>query len=323
MNQLKTLIALICCITFHIDAQLINFSPEHIFEQFPAFNEKYVQIKRIKAVVFDIIDKKDWQEAEDKNLVEVYEFYTNGKLKRQYHTTIKKIIQYETVQNSRSRFQQKNKPIIVKEKYEYDTISTEYIYQTNLIIQRHRYPNNYIEATYYKLCGNWICKEEKYVETYRQLSTGNSVLDKMYIKAYDSIVTYDYGQQIKQLYYNNEKLPYKEKFIYKNAQQQIYQIIEQLIVAQGRIKKEFVYLSATQLDSAKMTIDYGQPEHYLIKYQYDEQQRVLAEWHYKHNQIVKEYQYIYNQNNQELKSILIRTPENKNIRIIKLNFEYY
>lgn len=315
MNLLKILILLISLISSTFKAQLLSFNPEYIFEQFPIFNSDYVQKNKIKSITFDIIDKKDWQEAEDKNLVEVYEFDTQGRLIRKYHTSIKKIIQQQ-IENK------KHKVIATKEFYEYDTTSTEYIYQPSLIIQRHKMPNNYIEATYFKLCNQQICKEEKYIETYRYLSTGQQVLDKLLLKASDSIANFNYEKQIKQIYYNNEKLPYKEKLIYLNNKNQITEILEQLTVASGKIKKKFEYNDNNKLKSAEMIINYGTPQNYYISYTYDNQQNVLSENHTKNNTLFREYQYIYDENN-NLKSILIRTYEDKNIRIIKLKYEYY
>ncbi len=315
MNLLRILLTFNLLVTLKTSAQLLILKPEYLFEKFPVFNQSYIYQYKIKSIIFNIIDKKDWQEAEDKNLIEVYEFDTAGQLKRQYHTSVRKIIQYET-------HRKKNKATITKEFYEYDTISTEYVYQKNLFIERRKWPNHYTEADYYRIYGKWICKEEKYVETYRTLSTGNQILDKMLLKASDSIASYDYGRQIKQVYYNNEKLPYKEKFIYKNEDQQIYEITEQLTVANGKIKKTFEYNDNNTISKANMIIDYGQTEIYQIQFNYDDKKRLFSENHFKNNQALKEYQYIYDENNQ-LKSILIRTFENKNIRIIKLKFEYY
>jgi hypothetical protein len=315
MNLLKIPIILIS-ITFSISkAQLLIHPPDLLFEKFPVFNEKYIQQNNIKKIIFDIIDKKDWQEAEDKDLTEVYEFDENGRLKRKYHTTIKKVIQYET-------HNKKNKSIITKEIYEYDTVSTEYTYLPNQIIERNFLPNNYADAHYYKICGKEICKEEKYTEFYRTLSTGTRVLDKVLLRSYDSIATFSYENQIKKVYYNNEKLPYKEKFIYFDKNKRITEISEQLIVTTGYIKKQFFYNSSGNIENATMTVNFGNPENYAIEFNYDEKtQQLISEIHFKNNNKMKEYQYIYSQNNNELYSILIRTFEEKNIRIIKLKIQ--
>ncbi len=315
MSLWKVFMILISLISFFSRAQLLSFNPENLFEKFHQFNADYIKKNHIKSIIFDIIDKKDWQEAEDKNLVEVYEFNKDGNLKRQYHTSVKKIIR-EQIENK------KHKIIATKEYYEYDTTSIEYIYQPSLIIERHKMPNNYIEATYHKLCDKQICKEERYIESYRTLSTGNRVLDKLFLKASDSIANFQFSNQIKQVYFNNERLPYKEKFIYFNDKHQITKITEHFTAASGKIKKTFQYNSQNQIQEAEMTIDYGTPEIYKIQYTYDSLGVVLSENHFKNNYLFKEYQYIYDENNYQLKSILIRTFEDKNIKIIKLKYEY-
>lgn len=309
------------CLTFGpiwiIKGQLL-LNPYEIFEKFPIFDENFIRQRRIKQIIFDIIDKKDWQAAEDKDLTEVYEFLSNGKLKRQYHTSIRKVLRYEThIQHK------KQERITTTEHYEYDTLSVEYIYEPSLIIERHHYPNNYTEATYRRYCGAYVCKEEKYIETYRPISSEKKVLDKLFLKAQDSIQTYNFDHQIKQIYYNNEKLPYKEKFIYFNKQHQITEILEQFMVANSRLKKVFNYNDYGNIENAVMTIDFGTQELYRITYTYDDKNRLFSEKHYKNQEEIKEYQYIYNENSFELKSILIRTYETKNIRIIKLNYTYY
>lgn len=318
MNRLMMFLLFVWIIIWinSIKGQLLLHTPEWLFEKFPVFNESYIKQRQIKSIVFDIIDKKDWQEPDDKDLTEVYEFDKGGKMLRKYHTGVKKVVRYET-------HNKKSKKVFINEHIEYDTISTEYVYQPNVLIERNIYPNNYIEATYFKKCGKWICKEEKYIETYRQLSTGGKVLDKLLLKAQDSIVTYDFGKQIKQVYFNNEKLPYKEKFIYFNDQKQVVEIIEQLVVANGKIKKEFDYNSAGQLENAVMVVDYGIPDTFSIHFYYDKQGRVESEKQFKNNKELKEYQYIYSENNSELKSILIRDFDTSNIRIIKLKMIHY
>jgi hypothetical protein len=108
-----------------------------------------------------------------------------------------------------------------------------------------------------------------------------------------------------------------------NDQKQIVEITEQLVVANGKIKKVFDYNSAGQLEDAVMVVDYGVPETYSIHLYYDKQGRVESEKQFKNNKELKEYQYIYSENNQELKSILIRHFDESSIRIIKLKMGYY
>ena len=60
-----------------------------------AFNQEFVKAQKIKTITFDIIDKRDFAVAEDKNLINYYEFNSNGQLVRFYYTNIIKTIEKE------------------------------------------------------------------------------------------------------------------------------------------------------------------------------------------------------------------------------------
>lgn len=47
-------------------------------------------MKNVRKITFEIVDKKDYEIPIDKNLVETYEFDTNGPLSRFYFTNISK-----------------------------------------------------------------------------------------------------------------------------------------------------------------------------------------------------------------------------------------
>ena len=68
---------------------------ESAFDNQLPFNTAYIKTHNIKSITFDILDKKDLQVAEDKGLLNYYEFNDIGLLKRFYYTSIAKIIQKE------------------------------------------------------------------------------------------------------------------------------------------------------------------------------------------------------------------------------------
>ena len=76
-------------------SQTLIPTAETAFESQLPFNTEYIKSQKIKSITFDIIDKKDMQVAEDKGLLNYYEFNTNGLLTRFYYTSIIKIIQKE------------------------------------------------------------------------------------------------------------------------------------------------------------------------------------------------------------------------------------
>jgi hypothetical protein len=76
-------------------SQTLIPTAETAFESQLPFNTEYIKSQKIKSITFDIIDKKDMQVAEDKGLLNYYEFNPSGLLTRFYYTSIIKIIQKE------------------------------------------------------------------------------------------------------------------------------------------------------------------------------------------------------------------------------------
>ncbi len=296
-------------------SQLLKIDPTLLFEKWPIFNEAYIKENKIKRITFDIIDKKDLQEAIDRNLVEVYEFNTQGLLTRNYHTQIKRTIQ-EEIRNK------KNNVVSIKSTFEYDTISYEYAYNSNNdLITTKYHSQNYHEGSYFRYQNHNLTREERYIENYRTLINGQMILDKLSLKYYDSIYTFKTDKQTKQVFYNNEKMPYKETFYYKADDGKLLETSEYLSVANGKIKKHFNY-SKNMVQDATMVVDYGNPKQTIINFTYDTNNQLYSEKHTIDNKDYKEIQYIY-QEDGSLKSILIRSFDEKNIRIIKIYYEFY
>ena len=63
-------------------SQTLIPTAESAFESQLPFNTEYIKKQKIKSITFDIIDKKDFQVAEDKGLLNYYEFNSNGLLTR-------------------------------------------------------------------------------------------------------------------------------------------------------------------------------------------------------------------------------------------------
>ena len=106
---------------------------ETAFETQLPFNAEYIKEQKIKSITFDILDKKDLQVAEDKGLLNYYQFNKNGSLSRFYYTTISKIIQKEYFVAARhhKRRQISAAHSYTKNEYVYDTISTSYFFNEN------------------------------------------------------------------------------------------------------------------------------------------------------------------------------------------------
>ncbi|MEI8137964.1 MAG: hypothetical protein WCH21_11615, partial [Bacteroidota bacterium] len=163
------LILIFSAFCFFARTQVLLPSTETPFETHHNFNPDVIKKNNIKRITFDILDKKDFQVAVDKNLVESYDFDTNGKISRYFYTTIIKSIDKEITtppvfKKSRKIRDGETKTISV---YIYDTVSTNYFYSgKNLILKRYFDGFNYYESRYYRYdsAGN-LTKELRFKET--------------------------------------------------------------------------------------------------------------------------------------------------------------
>src|ERR1043166_10142355 len=78
---------------WNASAQVLVPSAESAFEPMHSFNPQLIAARGIRKITFEILDKKDFQVAEDKSLVEVYEFNPSGLLARYYYTNIIKTLE--------------------------------------------------------------------------------------------------------------------------------------------------------------------------------------------------------------------------------------
>ena len=110
---------------YNAKAQTLIPLAESAFESQLPFNTEYIKTNNIKAITFDILDKKDLQVAEDKGLLNYYEFNDLGLIKRFYYTSIAKIIQKEyhsgAVYHRRKKVS--NGYSYTKNEYIFDTVS--------------------------------------------------------------------------------------------------------------------------------------------------------------------------------------------------------
>src|ERR1700752_626143 len=137
---------------------------ESAFEPQLPFDDEYIKAQRIKSITFDIIDKKDFQVAEDKGLLNYYEFNDQGQITRFYYTSIAKVIQKEYHSGPVYHHKRKvnNGHSYTKNEYIYDTISTNYYYNEKFLLKLKRYNDgSYYESYYYDYSLEGKIKQEK------------------------------------------------------------------------------------------------------------------------------------------------------------------
>lgn len=307
-------------------AQTLIPTAETAFESQLPFNNEYIKTQKIKSITFDIIDKKDLQVAEDKGLLTYYEFNSNGLLIRFYNTSIIKVIQKEYHSEPVYRRGKKisNGHSYTKNDYVYDTVSTNYFYTPNNLLKLKRYNDgSYYESHYYdysiegKVEKEKRCKETNVSENKTEFKLGAQFVIS------DEVFKYlpTGKNQYKKTCMNDEGRPYKEIIYTMNDAKQPISINEQYTVAWITQNSTFEYNPKSQLTKASYKSNSNGDIEQIRTYEYDANDCLLTEKHFKNGQLIKEISYITD-SNKKVNSYIIRDPNNKSIRIVKLFYQY-
>lgn len=295
---------------------------ESAFETQHNFNPAVIKAKGIKRIVFEILDKKDFEVAVDKSLTEVYEFNPNGKLSRFYFTTIVKTLERQITRTDRrgNRFTQS-----IPE-YVYDTVSTTYFYgaNDNLILKRYHDGLNYYESRYYRYdsLGN-LTKELRFKETNNSPNKGLFILGNQVLLSEDSFQYKKFSTgQLRCIYLNNENRSYKEKVTnFDSSGHKIKE--EEHYTAASWIRQDntFEYKSG-RLIMAQFEGNAHNKVTLKNTYEYDEINELYSEKQYRNDLLLREISYVTSKSDTLLNSIIIRDPINKTMRIVKLRYEF-
>ncbi|MES2567248.1 MAG: hypothetical protein V4565_10300 [Bacteroidota bacterium] len=322
-------ILLICFLstsTTSFFGQTLLPTAETAFESQLPFNTEYIQTQKIKSITFDIIDKKDLQIAEDKGLLNYYEFNKEGLLTRFYYTSINKIIQKEfhTGPRYHKRKLVSNGSSYTKNEYVYDTVSTTYFYNADNKLKLKRYNDGpYYESYYYDYNAEGkLEKEKRYKETN---VSGNKSEFRLGGQFLISAETYTYlatgKNQYKKTCMNDEGRPYKDIIYTLNDKKKPSSINEQYTVAWITQNSHFTYNTKGQLIKASFKSNSNGDEEHIRTYEYDTKDCLLTEKQFKNGVLLKEISYVTDTYNR-VNSYIIRDPNNKTIRIIKLFYQY-
>jgi hypothetical protein len=295
--------------------------PNAFADTYP-YTSELIKQKKIKRIIFDIIDKKDFEVAQDKQLIENYEFNSEGLLTKYYYTIISKIIEREITTVLRHGKQSIQK----RTEYLFDTISTTYLYQNKkLILKRHCDGKEYYESRYYRYSKeNMLCKELRFKETNNSKSKNLFILGNQVQLSEDSFQIQKYGPtQTKIIYLNNENRPYKEEIIN-------YDLLGRMInsgefyTAASWIQQEKKYTYAREgLITAELKSNANSTFSMKNKFEYDQNNELYLQQFYKNEVLQKEIHYVNDSINKLLNSFIVKIPNSKSLRIVKLSYEYW
>lgn len=302
-------------------AQILLPTAETAFEPQHHFNPTLIKQNGIKKITCEIIDKKDFEVAVDKSLTEVYEFNNSGFITRHFYTTIVKSIEKHVTKYSRKghTFQD------VTKEYEYDTIGTTFIYNGNsLILKRFHNGGNYYESRYYRYDNEGLLtKEMRFKETNNSIDKAYFVLGNQVLLSEDSFQYQKFGsKQLKCVYLNNENRPYKEQVINYDSVGLKKSIDENYVAAAWIMQQQRFEHKNGKLISATFQGNANGSFNLRNVYQYDENGELYAEFQYKNEILQKEISFITEKTTGLLNSYIIRDPDAKSLRIVKLKYDY-
>ena len=326
----KNRITLLCILSFIIHnsflAQTLIPTAESAFESQLPFNTEYIKKQKIKSITFDIIDKKDFQVAEDKGLLNYYEFNSNGLLTRFYYTSIIKVIQKEYYVAAKSLHRKKisNGYTYTKNDYLYDTVSINYFYTPLNLLKLKRYNDGSFYESYYfdyspegKVEKEKRCKETNVSENKSEFKLGAQFTISEETFKY----TTTGKNQYKKISQNDEGRPYKETIYTLNDVKQPLSINEQYTVAWITQNSAFTYNKKGQLTKATYKSNSSGDMEQIRTYEYDTNDCLLTEKQFKNGILLKEISYVTDAD-KKVNSYIIRDDTNKSIRIVKLIYQY-
>lgn len=323
LNKLHRTFFLILAFAFSsVRAQILVCSPETAFEPMHNFNSELIKAKNIKRITFDIMDKKDYQVAVDKDLVETYEFNDEGKLTRYYFTNVAKTIEKQVISYAGRRRTPYSQTY---NDYIYDTVSTCYLYSDGkLVCKRYHDGAMYYESRYYNYSNDsHITKEFRFRETNNCKDKSVFILGGQLKLSEDSFQYFKYSdKQLKCVLLNNENRPYKEQTISYDSLKRVTSVNEYYTAAAWIKQDQKFEYSGNRMVSAEFKGNANNSVNLKITYEYDSNNELLTEKHYKNDVLQKELSYITDFENKLLKSLVIRDHINKSMRIIKLRYDF-
>jgi hypothetical protein len=312
-------------------AQFFVPSPENAFSKEFAFQASQVSHNQIRKIVFEILDKKDYDIPINKNLIEYYEFNDKGYVNKYYYTDVIKVIEKQISVPAVYRRGRLSRPAHtdVFNQYIVDTIGTVFFYDTDntLLMRRYHDGAGYYESRYYHYDSlGYQVKENRYRETNQSVHKSIFILGNQVLISTDSMQWIHYSQnQSKGLFFNNEKRPYKELILLRKDSL-LYESSESYVSASWiRQVKTFEYNSKKQLTKAsfKTNANSNSNLEWRYEYEYDDHGWLLNVKHYKNDLLLTETGYVNDYRANLVNSIVIRDFPNKSIRIIKLKYEYF
>lgn len=304
-----------------LSAQVLLPTYQTAFELEHHFNAALIKQKGIRKITYEIMDKKDFEVAVNKNLVETYEFNNEGQVSRYYYTNVVK-----TIEKHVPVYSKRGTSYTIAYEYVYDTVSTSFFYNPagQLILRRFHDGAHYYESRYYRYNSEGLLtRETRYKETNNSPSKNVFMLGNQVLLSEDSFQYQKSGRfNLKCVFVNNENRPYKERITRSDSSGKVIAMNETYVAATW-IRQEHTY--AYKNNRMVMARFEGNANNNIVlkhDYEYDEHNDLYSEKQYRNEVLLKEISYVTEKDSGLLNSIIIRDPSNKTMRIIRLRYDY-
>ena len=322
------LLSIVALSTMKMNAQLILAGQNYTggFDKYPTFNSTHIKENKIKGITFEIIDKKDFQVAVDNGLIQQFDFDKEGRLIRYYYTEINKTLvkQFQKPPVYRKKKKISEGGTYFKNEIIFDTISYIFFYNEKNKVKLKRYNNkDWYESTYYdydndgNLTRELRCKETNV--------SGDPSVFQLGIQTIISEEKFIYEKtgslQVKKKSLNDEGRVFKEAILNFTENGKISTIDENFTATWISQQTVFKYNEKNQLIEKKYSSDTNGSMSTTDIFEYDAKGNILTEYQYKNGVLVNELSYLFNEENQNVKSFLIRDHLSKSIRITKVEYK--
>jgi hypothetical protein len=310
-------------------AQLILNKPQDTPLTELMFDPAAIKAARISSIKADLAMKPDNKVIDDKGLVQYHEFDSLGRLTRYSYT----IINGTTTREIQVPALYRKGRVVRKgytrteSTYRYDTISTNFYYDTSnrLIIKRTSTGDIYNAAYYtYDIKDGNIIKEVRCKETN---TSENRNEFRLGVQTVTSLETFEYEKpaptQVKKKCFNDEGRIYRQVIVNYDAKGNKTDEYSEYVVTWMNASSAWEYNDKGWLVEKNFTTNATGSEKESSVYEYDAKGNLTAEKRFKNDMQINEIGYLYDENGVLLRSQVNRDIPNKQIGIIKYSYGFY
>jgi YD repeat-containing protein len=309
-------------------AQLISTKPAEINTGPVSFNPEVVKKNKIRSITIVMVDKPDGAVIIDKGATQGFEFDSLGRVSRYYYTILSSIKKEEVEVPPFRRRGKVIRPATTRivDRYINDTIFTNLYYdpQGRLITKRLR-SGDYYDAWYYeyneqgKIRRETHCRETNASENKNEFKLGVQKILSTETFKYEALTP----TQIHKKCFNDEEREYKKGIINYDAKGNKISERYDFIVSWMHQESTFEYTPAGLLSRYTFSNNESGEMKDEKTFEYNAQGTLIMERKLKDKKVLNEISYLFDENNNLVKSHINRDFKNASIGIVKYAYTFY